>query len=108
MVQVMLDLWKAKYGTSFFNIDTVTGQVYVSKDGKMTAIPEKCSFKPIVGTEIMSTTPIRGLGMGKLVVEMPESPLGQFGTLPAAESTKKPELKRYPANLGESFIRYTD
>ena len=34
MVQVMLDLWKAKYGTSFFNIDTVTGQVYVSEDGK--------------------------------------------------------------------------
>ena len=108
MVQVMLDLWKAKYGTSFFNIDTVTGQVYVSKDGKITAIPEKCSFKPIVGTEIMSTTPIRGLGMGKLVVETPESPLGQFGTPPAAESTKKPKLKRYPANLGESFISYKD
>ena len=108
MVQVMLDLWKAKYGTSFFNIDTVTGQVYISKDGKITAIPEKCSFKPIVGTEIMSTTPIRGLGMGKLVVETPESPLGQFGTPPAAESTKKPKLKHYPVNLGESFISYKD
>ena len=108
MAQVMLDLWKAKYGTSFFNIDTVTGQVYVSKDGKITAVPEKCSFKPIVGTEIMSTTPIRGLGMGKLVVETPESPLGQFGTPSAAESTKKSKLKRYPANLGESFISYKD
>ena len=108
MVQVMLDLWKAKYGTSFFNIDTVTGQVYVSKDGKIAAIPEKCSFKPIVGTEIMSTTPIRGLGMVKLVVETPESPLGQFRTPPAAEFTKKPKLKRYPANLGESFISYKD
>ena len=108
MVQVMLDLWKTKYGTSFFNIDTVTGQVYVSKDGEMTAILEKCSFKPIVGTEIMSTTPIRGLGMGKLVVETPESPLGQFGTPPAAESTKKPKLKHYPTNLGESFISYKD
>ena len=108
MVQVMLDLWKAKYGTSFFNIDTVTGQVYVNKDGKITAIPEKCSFKPIVGTEIISTTPIRGLGVGKLVVETPESPLGQFGTPPAAESTKKPKLKCYPANLGESFISYKD
>ena len=76
MVQVMFDLWKTKYGTSFYIIDTVTGQVYISKDGKITAIPEKCSFRPIVGTEIMSTTPIRGLGMGKLVEETPESPLG--------------------------------
>ena len=32
MVQVMLDLWKPKYGTSFYNIDTVTGQVYIIKD----------------------------------------------------------------------------
>ena len=108
MVQVMLDLWKTKYGSSFFNIDTVTGQVYISKDGEITAIPEKCSFKPIVGTEIMSTTPIRGLGMGKLVVETPESPLGQPGTPPAAESTKKPRLKHYPASLGESFISSKD
>ena len=90
------------------NIDTVTGQVYMLKDGEITPIPEKCSFKPIVGTEIMSTTPIRGLGMGKLVVETPETPLEQFGTLPAAESTKKPKLKLYPANLGESFISYKD
>ena len=108
MVQVMLDLWKTKYGTSFYDIDTVTGQVYTSKDRKMTAIPEKCSFKPIVGTEIMSTTPIRGLGMGKLVVETPDSPLGQPRMPPAAESTKKVGLKRYPANLGESFISYKD
>ena len=108
MVQVMLDLWKIKYGTSFYNIDTVTGQVYISKDRKITAIPEKCSFKPIVGTEIMSTTPIRGLGMGKLVVETPESPLGQPGMPPAAESTKKVGPKRYPANLGESFISSKD
>ena len=108
MVQVMLELWKSKYGTSFFNIDTVTGQVYMMKDNEITPIPEKCSFKPIVGTEIMSTTPIRGLGMGKLVVETPETPLEQFGTPPAAESTKKPKLKHYPANLGESFISYKD
>ena len=108
MVQVMLDLWKAKYGTAFYNIDTVTGQVNISKDGEITAIPEKCSFKPIVGTEIMSTTPIRGLGMGKLVVETPESPLGPPGTPPAAESTKKVGLKCYPANLGESFISSKD
>ena len=108
MVQVMLELWKPKYGTSFFNIDTVTGQVYMLKDGETTPIPEKCSFKPIVGTEIMSTTPIRGLGMGKLVVETPETPLEQFGTLPAAESTKKPKLKHYPTNLEESFISYKD
>ena len=104
MVQVMLDLWKTKYGTSFYDIDTVTGQVYIIKNGKITAIPEKCSFKPIVGTEIMSTTPIRSLGMGKLVVETPQSPLGQPGTPPAAESTKKLGPKRYPTNLGESFI----
>ena len=108
MVQVMLDLWKTKYGTSFFNIDTVTGQVYTSKEGKITAIPEKCSFKPIVGTEIMSTTPIRGLGMEKVVVETPESPLGQFRIPPVAESTKKPKLKHYPANLGESFLATKD
>ena len=106
MVQVMLDLWKTKYGTSFYNIDTVTGQVYIIKDGKITAIPEKCSFKPIVGTEIMSTTPIRG--GRKLVVETPESPLGQPGTPPAAESTKKLKPKHYPANLGESFIAFKD
>ena len=108
MVQVMLDLWKTKYGTSFYNIDTVTGQVYISKDGEMTAIPEKCSFKPIVGTEIMSMTPIRGLGMEKLVVETPESPLGQPGMPPAAESTKKLKPKRYPASLGESFMSSKD
>ena len=92
----------------YYNIDTVTRQVYINKDGEITAIPEKCSFKPIVGTEIMSTTPIRGLGMGKLVVETPESPLGQPGTPPAAESTKKPRLKHYPASLGESFISSKD
>ena len=34
MVQVMLDLWKTKYGTSFYDIDTVTGQVYIIKDRK--------------------------------------------------------------------------
>ena len=42
------------------------------------------------------------------MVETPESPLEQFGTLPAAESTKKPKLKHYPADLGESFISYKD
>ena len=108
MVQVMLDLWKAKYGTSFYDIDTVTGQVYVNRNGKRIAIPEKCSFNPIVGTEIMSTTPIRGLGMGKLIVETPQSPLGQHETSPAAESTKKLGPKRYPVNLGESFIKSKD
>ena len=108
MVQVMLDLWKTKYGTSFYDIDTVTGQVYITRDGKRTAIPEKCSFDPIVGTEVMSTTPIRGLGMGKLIVETPQFPLGQPGTPPAAESTKKLGPKRYPVNLGESFIRSKD
>ena len=66
----------------------------------MTAIPEKCSFKPIVGTEIMSTTPIRGLGMGKLVVETPESPLGPPGTPPAAESTKKSRAEALPSKSG--------
>ena len=84
MVQVMLDLWKAKYGTSFYDIDTVTGQVYVNRDGKRIAIPEKCSFNPIVGTEIMSTTPIsvrflacngcsawRVLGAAKTVIRVP-------------------------------------
>ena len=108
MVQVMLDLWKAKYGTSFYDIDTVTGQVYVNRDGKRTAIPEKCSFKPIVGMEIMSTTPIGGLGMGKLLVETPQSTLGQYGTPPVAESTKKVSSKPFPVNLGESFIGSKD
>ena len=78
----MLDLWKAKYGTSFYDIDIVTGQVYVNREGKRTSIPEKCSFKPIVDTEIMSTTPIGGLGMGKLIVETPQSTLEQYGTPP--------------------------
>ena len=108
MVEVMLDLWKAKYGTSFYDIDTVTGQVYITRDGKRTAIPEKCSFKPIVGTEIMSTTPIGGLGMGKLVVETAQSPIGQLGTPPVAESTEKLGPKHYPVNLGESFIGSKD
>ena len=71
---------------------------------KITAIPEKCSFKPIVGTEIMSTTPIRGLGMGKLVVETPETPLEQFGTLPAAESTKEAKTEALPSKFrGELY-----
>ena len=56
----------------------------------------------------MSTTPIGGLGMGKLIVETPQSPLGQLGMPPAAESTKKPGLKCYPASLGESFIESRD
>ena len=97
---------ETKYGTSFYNIDTVTGQVYISKDGKITVIPEKCSFKPIVGTEIMSTTPIRGLGMGKLVVETPESPLGQLGMPPAAESTKKVGTKALPSRPGGELHRF--
>ena len=46
--------------------------------------------------------------MGKLVVETPESPLGQPGTPPAAESTKKVGMKRYQADLGESFIGSKD
>ena len=52
----------------------------------------------------MSTTPIRGLGIGKLVVETPQTPLGQSGIPPAAESTKKGGPKHYPASLGESFL----
>ena len=52
----------------------------------------------------MSTTPIRGLGMGKLIVETTQSELGQPGTPPVAESTKKLGPKHYPVNLGESFI----
>ena len=104
MVQVMLDLCKAKYGTSFYDIDTVTRQVYINRDGKRIAIPEKCSFKPIGGTEIMSTTSIGGLGMGKLIVETPQSALGQPGTPPVTESTKKLGPKRYPVNLEESFM----
>ena len=74
----------------------------------MTTIPEKCSFKPIVGTEIMSTMPIIGLGMEKLIVQMPQTPLEESGTPPAAESTKKTGLKRYPASLGESFLGSRD
>ena len=56
----------------------------------------------------MSTTPIRGLGMGKLIVETPQTPLGQPGMPPAAESTKKLGPKHYPANLGESFLGSKD
>ena len=44
MVQVMLDLWKAKYGTSFYDIDTVTGQVYVTRDGKRTGLHSREVF----------------------------------------------------------------
>ena len=56
----------------------------------------------------MSTTPIRGLGMVKLIVETPQSPLEQHGTPPAAESTKKLGPKCYLVNLGESFIGSKD
>ena len=56
----------------------------------------------------MSTTPIRGLGMGKLIVETLQSPLEQHEMPPAAESTKKLGPKRYPVNLGESSIRSKD
>ena len=103
MVQVMLDLWKDKYGTSFYDIDTITGQVYVNREGKRTTIPEKCSFKPIVGMEIMSTTPIGGLGMRKLIVKTPQSTLVHYRTPPLAESTKKVGLKPLPVDLGERF-----
>ena len=80
----------------------------MNREGKRTSIPEKCSFKPIVGTEIMSTTPIGGLGMGKLIVETPQSTLGQYGTPPVVESTKKVGSKPLSVDLGESFVSPKD
>ena len=104
MVQVMLDLWREKHGVSFYDIDTVMGQVYITKDGNKIAINEKCSHRPIVGTEVMSTTPIGGLGMGKLVVETPQASIVPQVTPPVAESTRKQGGKPLPPDLGESFL----
>ena len=71
MVGVMIELWQDKYGTALYHIDTVTSQVYISSNGGYEPIDEKFVFKPIVGTEVVSTTPIGGLGMGRLIVETP-------------------------------------
>ena len=81
----------------------------MNRDGKRTSQSQKSvALSLLLGTEIMSTTPIGGLGMGKLIVEIPQSTLEQYRTPPVAESTKKVGSKPLPVNLGESFIGSKD
>ena len=65
-------------------------------------IPEGCSFKPLVGGVVMSTTPQAGLGMGTIMVGTPGS---KSDTPPPAESTRKTAMRQLGPDLGESYIQ---
>ena len=65
-------------------------------------IPERCSFKPLVGGVAMSTTPQAGLGMGTIMVGTPGS---KSDTPPPAESTRKTATRQLGPDLGESYIQ---
>ena len=102
MVEMLLDDWRDKYGSNIYNVDMVTGQIFVKKGIELREIPEKCSFKPLVGGVPMSTTPQAGLGMGTLMVETPSS---KRDTPPPAESTHKSGMRQLGPDLGESYIQ---
>ena len=104
MVGVMITLWQDKYGTALYHIDTVTGQVYISSNGGSEPIDDNCVFKPIVGTKVMSTTPIGGLSMGRLIVETPRTTLLAEPTPPPTESTRKLKDRKQDPDLGQSFL----
>ena len=49
MVEMLQDDWRDKYGSNIYNVDMVTGQIFVKKGVEMREIPERCSLKPLVG-----------------------------------------------------------
>ena len=49
MVEMFLDQWQEKYGTTIFRVDEITGQIYASKGKRLEKISERCVIKPIVG-----------------------------------------------------------
>ena len=49
MVEMFLDQWQEKYGTTMFRVDEITGQIYASKGKRLEKILEICVLKPIVG-----------------------------------------------------------
>ncbi|MCG8623945.1 MAG: hypothetical protein MJE68_18390, partial [Proteobacteria bacterium] len=95
MVEMFLDRWQDKYGTNIFLVDEVTGEIYIKRDGALYKIEEKCTKKPVVGTQEMSTTPVGGFGMGKIIVDSPSTPMRGVRTPPPAESTRKTQLKEW-------------
>ena len=64
-----------EYGVNTFSVHAVTGQMYVETDEQLIAVAEKCHTKPVVGQEVLSTTPMAGVGIGKETVDTPMSPL---------------------------------
>ena len=48
--------------------------MYVKTDEQLIAVAEKCHTKPVVGQEVLSTTPMVGVGIGKDTVDTPMSP----------------------------------
>ena len=78
--------------------------MYVARENRYVAIDEKCATSPIVGEEIMSTTPMAGVGYGRETVDTPISPFMKKQTLPLAESTRKGEPIVKLGGLGESFL----
>ena len=104
LVEVYIPQWQDKYNTNVYVADTITGQMYVTRGDKYVAIDEKCATSPIVGEEIMSTTPMAGVGYGRETVDTPISPFMKKRTPPPAESTRKGEPIVKLGGLGESFL----
>ena len=105
LVEVYIPQWQDKYNTNVYVADTITGQMYVARENKYVAIDEKCATSPIVGEEIMSTTPMAGVGYGRETVDTPISPFMRKQTPPPAESTRKDKPRMIQlGGLGESFL----
>ena len=105
MVEVYIPEWSQKYGANTFSVDAVTGQMYVKTDEQLIEVAEKCHTKPVVGQEVLSTTPMVGVGIGKETVDTPMSPFLKWDTPPPAESTRKPPAPIQTEELDESYVQ---
>ena len=104
MVEVYIPEWSQKYGVNTFSVDAIAGQMYVKTDEQLIAVAEKCHTKPVVGQEVLSTTPMVGAGIGKETVDTPMSPFLKRDTPPPAESTRKQPVQIQTEELGESYV----
>ena len=105
MAEVYIPEWSQKYGANTFSVDAVTGQMYVKTDEQLIEVAEKCHTKPVVGQEVLSMTPMAGVGIGKETVDTPMSPFLKRDTPPPAESTRKPPAPIQTEELGESYMQ---
>ena len=79
--------------------------MYVKTDAQLIVVAEKCHTKPVVGQEVLSTTPMAGEGIGKETVDTPMSPFLKLDTPPPAESTRKQPVQIQTDELGESYVQ---